>query len=85
MDKQTKENNNSLFYAGKGIARMSLGLNIILTSVQFILYFFTKSAALLAEAVHSLTEKQQKQLHLISLPFLLQALSILQLLISSQN
>ena len=56
MDKQTKENNNTLFYAGKGIAIMSLGLNAILTSAQFVLYLFTKSAAILAGAVHSLTD-----------------------------
>ena len=35
---------------------MSLGLNVILTSAQFILYLLTKSAAILAEAIHSLTD-----------------------------
>jgi divalent metal cation (Fe/Co/Zn/Cd) transporter len=35
---------------------MSLGLNAILTSAQFVLYLFTKSAAILAGAVHSLTD-----------------------------
>lgn len=56
MDKQTKENNKSLFYAGRGIAIMSFGLNVIITSIEFTLFYLTKSAALLAEAVHSLTD-----------------------------
>lgn len=55
MEKQTKEN-KFLFYAGSGIAIMSLGLYIGLTSVQFILCFFTKSVVLLAEVVHCFTD-----------------------------
>lgn len=35
---------------------MSFGLNVIITSIEFTLFYLTKSAALLAEAVHSLTD-----------------------------
>ena len=43
-------------YEGKKLAIMSSALNMLLTAVKFLLYIFTGSAALLAEAIHSLTD-----------------------------
>jgi len=40
----------------KKLAFLSLGLNALLTAVKFLLYPFTGSAAILAEAVHSSTD-----------------------------
>ncbi|MHB8881628.1 MAG: cation diffusion facilitator family transporter [Thermodesulfovibrionales bacterium] len=43
-------------HGGKGLAALSLGLNIFLTASKYLLYLFTNSSALLAETVHSLTD-----------------------------
>ncbi len=43
-------------YEGKKQALMSSVLNILLTTIKFLLYIFTGSAAILAETVHSLTD-----------------------------
>lgn len=43
-------------YAGKRIAVFSLGLNLTLAAAKYLLYLNTNSSALLAEAVHSLTD-----------------------------
>ncbi len=43
-------------HGGKGLASLSLGLNISFAAVKYFLYLFTGSSALLAEAVHSLTD-----------------------------
>lgn len=42
--------------SGKGVAVLSLGLNALLTAAKYALYLFTGSSAILAEAVHSLTD-----------------------------
>ena len=43
-------------YQGKGLATASLGINLMFTAVKFFLYRYTDSSAMLAEAVHSLTD-----------------------------
>jgi cation diffusion facilitator family transporter len=43
-------------YAGKRVAAASLGLNVALTGAVFSLYLLSGSAAILAEAVHCLTD-----------------------------
>ncbi|MFZ5997000.1 MAG: cation diffusion facilitator family transporter [Nitrospirota bacterium] len=43
-------------YEGKRIAIKSLGLNIFFTITKFLLYIYAGSTALLAEAIHSLTD-----------------------------
>jgi cation diffusion facilitator family transporter len=50
------QGNDDFAYSGKGLAALSLGLNIFLTASKYLLYFFTNSSALLAETVHSLTD-----------------------------
>ncbi|MBZ0155553.1 MAG: cation diffusion facilitator family transporter [Alphaproteobacteria bacterium] len=47
---------DALAYEGKKTAIMSSGLNTVLTAIKFLLYYLTGSAALFAEAVHSLTD-----------------------------
>jgi len=43
-------------HPGRNLALCSLGLNLLLTLVKFLLYLLTGSAAILAETVHSLTD-----------------------------
>jgi len=50
------QGNGDFVHGGKGLAALSLGLNIFLTASKYLLYLFTNSSALLAETVHSLTD-----------------------------
>ncbi|MGB9636356.1 MAG: hypothetical protein ACPL1Y_03800 [Thermoplasmata archaeon] len=43
---------DATIYEGKKLAIMSSALNMVFTPIKFLLYIFTGSAALLAEAVH---------------------------------
>jgi len=47
---------NDFVHGGKGLAALSLWLNIFLTASKYLLYLFTNSSAILAETVHSLTD-----------------------------
>ncbi len=50
------QDNDDFVHGGKGLAALSVGLNIFLTASKYLLYLFTNSSALLAETVHSLTD-----------------------------
>lgn len=50
------QDNDDFVHGGKGLAALSLGLNIFLMVSKYLLYLFTNSSALLAETVHSLTD-----------------------------
>lgn len=57
MVKNTMENKDATpVHGGKGLAAISMGLNVFITSALFLLYLFTGSSALLAQAVHSMTD-----------------------------
>ncbi len=56
MGKKIKGNDEPHNYLGKRIAIQSLGLNILLTAIEYYLHTITKSTALLAGAVHSFTD-----------------------------
>ncbi len=56
MADRTEKKDETGTHGGKGLASLSLGLNISFTALKYLLYIFTGSSALLAEAVHSLTD-----------------------------
>jgi len=56
MANRIEKTDETGIHGGKGLASLSLGLNISFASIKYFLYLFTGSSALLAEAVHSLTD-----------------------------